>query len=326
MSTDARRAAVIEQATVLAATVGGTIDFDSEAALVDEITNLVEEPHAILGRFDARYLDLPEQILTTVMRKHQRYLPLFDADGRLIPYFVTVANGLVDDEMVARGNESVVRARFEDALFFWDADLRVETVDEFVPGLEKLVFEEKLGSVGKRARRIAEGADALASRLGVTDAELTTLRRAGELAKFDLATQLVVDMSSLAGFAASEYALRKGETPEVALALAETEYPRTASGEVPASTPGALLAIADRADLLVGMFSVGARPTGSSDPFGLRRARWAGAYPARGTGGRLADRLGRLAAAAERYRARAWMSPTRSSPRPESSRSAGSPS
>ncbi len=304
VETDARRAAVIAQASALAGTVGGTIDFEGESALVDEITNLVEEPHAILGGFDPRYLDLPDQILTTVMRKHQRYLPLFDDAGRLMPFFVTVANGLCDDEMVARGNESVVRARFEDALFFWDADLRVGSVDEFVPGLEKLVFEEKLGSVGQRARRIAEGAEALAGQLGVTDAELATLRRAGELAKFDLATQLVVDMSSLAGFAASEYALRKGETQEVAVALAETEFPRTASGEVPASTPGALLAIADRADLLVGMFSVGARPTGSSDPFGLRRAalglvRILREVPAVGS----LTVSDALAAAADRYRA-----------------------
>ena len=265
VSTDARRAAVIEQATVLAATVGGTIDFDSEAALVDEITNLVEEPHAILGRFDARYLDLPEQILTTVMRKHQRYLQLFDADGRLIPYFVTVANGLVDDEMVARGNESVVRARFEDALFFWDADLRVETVDEFVPGLEKLVFEEKLGSVGKRARRIAEGADALASRLGVTDAELTTLRRAGNLES----TWRPNWSSTCRRWRGSRHPVRApardrggapGRTSTRARRPARCRRRRRVRCWPSPTAPTCWLAC-----------SVG-RPTGSSDPFGLRRA------------------------------------------------------
>ena len=270
--TGQRRSAVVEQAEALASGVGGTIDFEGESALVDEITNLVEDPHAVLGRFDERYLELPAQILTTVMRKHQRYLPLYDASGALMPAFVTVANGLCDDDLVARGNEAVVRARFEDALFFWNADLKTERVDLFVPGLENLMFENKLGSVGKRARRIADVAAALAGRVEVSDAERTTLTRAGELTKFDLATQLVVEMSSLAGFVAGEYAARRGETPEVAQALVETEKPRTASDEVPASTVGALLAAADRADLLVGMFAVGARPTGSSDPFGLRRA------------------------------------------------------
>ncbi len=299
----ARRAEVVAQASALAETISGAIDFDAEAALLEEITNLVEDPHAILGRFDPRYLDLPEQIITTVMRKHQRYLPVYDADGKLMPYFVTVANGLCDDKLVAEGNEAVVRARFEDALFFWDADLRAESVEAFVPGLEKLVFEEKLGSVGQRARRIAGVAEELANQLAIGDDELVTLRRAGALAKFDLGTQLVVEMSSLAGFIASEYAVRKGETPAVARALNETEWPRTASGAVPTSTPGALLAIADRADLLVGMFAVGARPTGSSDPFGLRRAalglaRILREVPAVGS----LTVPDALAAAAERYR------------------------
>lgn len=270
LATDERRASVVDQAERLAASVGGVIDFDANAALADEITNLVEEPVGILGTFDERYLELPERILTSVMAKHQRYLPVRDADGKLMAYFVTMANGICDEQLVAAGNESVLRARYEDALFFWNQDLAEERVDVFVPGLDKLTFEDRLGSVGQRARRIADVAGGLADIVGLDDR--ATLQRAGELAKFDLATNLVVEMSSLAGFVAREYAVRKGETQAVADALYEMEQPHTSADDVPSTVPGALLALGDRFDLLAAMFALGAKPTGSSDPFGLRRA------------------------------------------------------
>jgi len=271
LSTAERRAAVVAQAEALAAGVGGTVDVEADAAVVDEITNLVEDPRGVLGHFDERYLDLPARILTTVMRKHQRYLPVY-RDGALAPHFVTMANGLCDDDTVRAGNESVIRARYEDALFFWNADLTADDVESFVPGLDQLTFEDRLGSVGMRARRIADVAARLADRVGLAGDERATLERAGRLAKFDLATQMVVEMSSLAGFIAREYAVRKGETPAVADALFEMEQPHTSADPVPASTPGALLALGDRFDLLAAMFALGAKPTGSSDPFGLRRA------------------------------------------------------
>ncbi|WP_169337925.1 glycine--tRNA ligase [Propionicicella superfundia] len=272
VSTAQRRASVVSQAESLAAGVGGVVDVVGDAAVVDEVTNLVEDPHGVIGGFAARYLDLPDRILTTVMRKHQRYLPVRDAQGTLLPHFVTMANGDCDDAIVRAGNESVLRARYEDALFFWNADLQHTGAEDFVPGLEKLTFEDRLGSVGQRARRIADVSLRLADRVGVTTAERATLTRAGELAKFDLATQLVVEMSSLAGFVAREYAVRLGETREVADALYEMEEPHTSSDPLPASLPGALLALGDRFDLLASMFALGAKPTGSSDPFGLRRA------------------------------------------------------
>ena len=280
----ARRASVVEQAQRLAAGVGGTVDVEGDAAVVDEITNLVEAPHGILGGFDQRYLELPDRILVTVMRKHQRYLPVRSSTATdagegstLLPYFVTMANGDCADDVVRRGNESVLRARYEDALFFWNADLKTDSVETFIPGLEKLTFENRLGSVGLRARRIRGIAQALAELLATRGEALdpqqrATLARAGELAKFDLATQLVVEMSSLAGFVAKEYAARKGEPEAVATALAEMEQPHTAADAVPASVPGALLALGDRFDLLMAMFALGAKPTGSSDPYGLRRA------------------------------------------------------
>ncbi|MEO7589478.1 MAG: glycine--tRNA ligase [Arachnia sp.] len=270
--TDQRRAAIVEQALALAARAGGVVDIDGNADLVDEITNLVEDPHGILGGFDERYLELPDRILVSVMAKHQRYLPVRDAGGTLLPYFITMANGACDDAVVAGGNESVLRARYEDALFFWNQDLEADSVEHFVPGLEKLTFENRLGSVGLRARRIADVSQSLAGLVEVDGAQRETLVRAGALAKFDLATSLVTEMTSLAGFVAREYAIRMGETAEVADALYEMEQPHTTADEVPASTPGALLALADRLDLLAAMFGLGAKPSGSSDPFGLRRA------------------------------------------------------
>jgi len=266
-----RREQIVARTTELVAEVSGTVDFDGEGALLDEVTNLVEQPNPILGSFAGEYLELPSQILTTVMRKHQRYLPVRGEDGQLLPHFVTVANGSCDVDLVRAGNESVLRARYEDAAFFWRADQK-KTPEQHKAGLAKLTFEERLGSVADRAARIAGVAADLADIVGLDAAERATLDRAGQLAKFDLATQMVIELSSLAGTMAREYALRAGEPAEVAQALAEMEQPRTAGGQLPASVPGALLALADRLDLLAGLFAIGANPTGSSDPFALRRA------------------------------------------------------
>lgn len=267
----ARREAVVTSAKKLAEGVGGVADVDGESALVDEITNLVEAPYGVLGEFEARYLDLPEQILVTVMRKHQRYIPVRDASGKLMPYFITMANGKIDDATVKAGNESVIRARYEDAAFFWDADLKV-SLEEFRKNIDTLTFENRLGSFAQRADRIRDIANKLAGNVSLSADEHAILKRAGELAKFDLSTQMVVEMSSLAGTMAREYAMKAGESPAVADALFEMEKPRSAGDSLPASTPGALLALADRFDLLAAMFAIGAKPTGSSDPFALRRA------------------------------------------------------
>ena len=266
-----RRAAIVAAATALAAEAGGRIDVEGEDALLGEITNLVEHPEAILGTFEERYLDLPAEILTTVMRKHQRYLPVRTADGGLLPSFVAVANGSCDHDLVRAGNESVLRARYEDAAFFWRADLEVAP-DDFRQGLTKLAFENKLGSVADRASRIAQVAQALGGTVSLSAEESATLARAGALAKFDLASQMVVELTSLAGTMAREYSRRSGETEAVAQALYDMELPRTAGGPLPSTLPGTVLALADRLDLLAGLFAVGASPTGSSDPFALRRA------------------------------------------------------
>ncbi|OIV38690.1 glycine--tRNA ligase subunit alpha/beta [Mangrovactinospora gilvigrisea] len=268
---DARRRLVVSGADALAVWADGHVDTAAESALLDEITNLVEQPTPILGRFEEKYLDLPSQILTTVMRKHQRYLPVLDASDRLLPNFVAVANGRCDEDRVRAGNEAVLRARYEDAAFFWNADLKTPLL-EMKAKLGLLTFERRLGSMADRAGRIAHLADRLAAAAGLGEADRRTVQRAGELAKFDLGSQMVTELSGLAGTMAREYALRAGETVEVADALIETEQPRSAGDALPASAAGAVLALADRFDLLAGLFAIGSAPTGSSDPYGLRRA------------------------------------------------------
>ncbi|WP_235030692.1 glycine--tRNA ligase subunit beta [Nonomuraea solani] len=303
----ARREQIVAGAQKLAAEVGGLIDLELEAALVEEIVDLVEKPEPILGGFDARYLELPQEILTTVMRKHQRYLPVRDAEGRLLPHFVAVANGSCDHAATRAGNEAVLRARYEDAAFFWRADLQVKP-ETMKAALDKLAFEERLGSMADRANRVAATAAAITGAgdmavtgagdtaltgvgdtaitgagdtavtspgtglLSLSDAEQGVLASAARLAKFDLASQMVIELSSLAGTMAREYARHAGEPEPVAQALYEMELPHASGGTLPATVPGAVLSLADRFELLAGLFAVGVSPSGSSDPFGLRRA------------------------------------------------------
>jgi len=266
-----RRVAVVALAEDLARQAGGVVDTDAEAELLDEITDLVESPVGILGRFDPKYLDLPDDVLTTVMRKHQRYLPVRTTTGELLPFFITMADGQCDHQIVGRGNETVVRARFEDAAFFWRADREIEP-RELRRRLTALTFHERLGSVSDRADRIATLAKAFATRADLSSTELENLAQASSLAKFDLASHLVVEFTSLAGIMAREYSLKAGESEEVAQALYEMELPRHHADHLPVSTIGKILALADRFDLLVGMLAVGAKLTGTSDPYGLRRA------------------------------------------------------
>lgn len=246
----------------------GRVDFGT---LVDQLVYLVEQPTPLLGRFEERHLDLPDPVLTTVMRKHQRYLPVRDDDGALLPMFVTVANGPVDVDLVRRGNEAVLRARYEDAAFFYRAD-RSTPVAAMRERLHRLTFTDKLGSMADRAGRIDALTALLAPAAGVTPDDEEIADRAGELVKFDLGSQLVTEMTSLAGVMARDYALHAGESPAVAQAVYEAELPRHAGDELPVSVPGALLSLADRLDLVAGLAATVGLPTGSSDPFAVRRA------------------------------------------------------
>lgn len=246
----------------------GRVDVAGEAALIEQISYLVESPTPLLGTFDESYLSLPDAVLTTVMRKHQRYLPVRSADGALLPMFVTVANGPVDVELVRTGNEAVLRARYEDAAFFYRAD-RSTPLPEMRERLTRLTFTDKLGSMADRSGRIASLAQSLAEGLGLSSA---TLGRAARLVKFDLGSQLVTEMTSLAGVMARDYALHAGEPRDVAQAVYETELPRNTGDALPSSIPGALLSLADRLDLVAGLAATVGLPTGSSDPFAVRRA------------------------------------------------------
>ena len=268
---DRRREQITAGANQLASTVGGHVDHDGEAGLVEQIVHLVEWPTPLLGSFDPRYLDLPEHVLTTVMRKHQRYLPIRDTTGRLLPHFVTIANGHVNPNLVRAGNEAVLRARYEDAAFFYRAD-RKTPPQTMANRLNALTFTDKLGSMADRAHRVGRLALTLAPHLNLTDPDTTILDQATPLIKFDLGSQLVTEMTSLAGIMARDYAEHAGHNPLVALALYETELPRQTGDDLPSTLVGALLSISDRLDLVTGLAATVGLPTGSSDPFALRRA------------------------------------------------------
>jgi len=266
-----RRVAVVDGADTLARTVGGSIEIDRWSALVDEVVNLVEQPTPVLGAFRPEHLSLPTEVLTAVMTKHQRYLPVTDGSGALLPHFVAVANGECDPDQVRAGNEAVIEARYADAAFFVARDLDTP-IEQMTADLANLTFDKRLGSVRDRADRIAATALDLCDAIGVDGPTLDVVREAGPLLKFDLASSMVIEMSGLAGTMGRHYARAAGVPDPVADAVWETELPRTAGDALPATVPGAILAIADRLDLLAALFAVGAEPTGSADPYGLRRA------------------------------------------------------
>ena len=271
LSIDKRREQIWEAAQALAAEVGGRVPEEARGALLAEVANLVEAPTPLRGRFEERYLSLPREVLVTVMRKHQRYFPVEDRKGKLLPYFVTVANGPVDVEAVRQGNEAVIRARYADAEFFWKQDTS-RPLESFRPALAGLVFQERLGSMLEKNERLEQLALQLASWLELSDEERAVVERAAHLAKADLVTDMVVEFTGLAGIMGRYYALHSGERPEVAQAIFEHVLPRHAGDHLPESRPGIVLALADRLDSLVGLFGVGLQPKATADPFALRRA------------------------------------------------------
>jgi glycyl-tRNA synthetase len=265
-----RKAVIWAQAQALAAEVGGQMPDDP--ALLDEVANLVERPTSLRGAFEDRYLSLPHEVLIAVMRKHQRYFPVEDRQGRLLPYFVAVRNG--DEECldtVIVGNEHVIRARFADAEYFYSADIQ-KPLEAFLPRLGTLTFQEKLGSMLDKNERVAGLVPDIGELLGVSRPDLAAAQRAAQLAKADLATQMVVEMTSLQGIMGRHYALHQGESAAVADAIFEHWLPRSAGDRLPESMPGVVLALTDRLDSLVGLFAAGLAPTASADPFALRRA------------------------------------------------------
>lgn len=263
-----RRESIREQVDRLAKEVGGHILWDE--ALLDEVTHLVEYPTALLGRFDPTFLSLPEPILITAMKKHQRFFAVVDGQGKLMPYFVAVRNG--NDyalDIVRDGNERVLTARFNDAHFFYERD-RQQPLEAFAGELRRIVFQEKLGSMAEKADRLVAMAGDLAEQAGV---DPSLARRAATLCKADLATEVVMELPALQGVMGKEYALLSGEDERVAQAIAEHYMPRFAGDSLPESPLGRLLAVCDRVDTLVGYVgTLKIVPTGSGDPFGLRRS------------------------------------------------------
>jgi len=239
--------------------------------LLHEVTHLVEYPTALSGSFDTEFLALPREVLITTMREHQRYFPVESRDGALLPHFVTVRNG--DEKglaVVAKGNEKVLRARLADARFFFEEDQKL-LIETAIRKLDQIVYQEELGSLGNRVRRVGQLALSLADDLVLSDLERQNLMRAGEIAKFDLATQMVGEFPELEGVMGRIYALWHGETAEVAEAVYEHHLPRFAGDDLPQNRLGALLSIADKLDAVVSSFAIGIQPTGSQDPYGLRR-------------------------------------------------------
>ncbi len=267
---DERRRRVDELVRRAAETVGGTVP--EESALLDEVTDLIEAPTALLGTFEARFLDLPAPVLIGVMKKHQRYFPVIKA-GTIVNHFVAVANsnGLAHPDVVRAGYEGVIRARYADAAYFYRADTG-RSLESFSPRLATLTFHTKLGSMLDRVERLKVLAPQVATMLGANEAEVATVTRAAELSKADLMTHMVVEMTSLQGIMGEIYALKSGESATVAQAIREQYLPRSAGDDAPASLPGLALSLADKLDALAGLFAVKAIPTGSADPFGLRRA------------------------------------------------------
>lgn len=267
-----RRAMICEQITETAKACGGTAEITPD--LLEEVLYLVEYPTALSGSFEEKYLALPAEAVITPMRDHQRYFPVKAADGSLLPAFITVRNGgKAHLDVVAHGNERVLRARLADAQFFFDEDRR-KSLAEHREKLKTVVFQRGLGSMYEKTERLMALTTAIVEEMAAGDADdaaLADARRAAELSKADLVTGMVTEFTELQGIMGREYALLDGESPAVARAIDEQYMPRFAGDELPQTLLGVALSVADKIDNIVGTFSQGRIPTGSQDPFGLRR-------------------------------------------------------
>jgi glycyl-tRNA synthetase len=268
-----------------------------DPSLLSEVANLVEAPTSLLGSFNPGHLHLPREVLISVMKKHQRYFPVFQSvsphigrtsglpqsepsaeESELLPYFITVANHpshgdepITGSELITEGNQHVIRARFADADFFVRDDRKHKLAD-FLPRLGTLIFQTRLGSMLDKSHRITAMVEILSPMLALNEQESATARRAAELCKADLATKMVIDMTSLQGVLGRYYALASGESQTVAEAIYEHYLPRFAADQLPNTRPGLVVGLADRLDTLAGLFAAGMAPTGARDPFAQRRA------------------------------------------------------
>lgn len=266
---DERKALVRKQIQELAAKNNWIIPIDED--LLEEVSSILEYPTAFAGTFDEKYLVVPEPVLVTSMKEHQRYFVVYNQDKQLLPFFVSVRNG--NDYMienVAKGNQKVLTARLEDALFFYEEDLKIP-MTTFLKKLETLNFHAKIGSMTEKMDRVQLLVGRLAKELNLPSDVVVTAQRAASIYKFDLVTNMVGEFPELQGIMGEIYALKQGETPEVAQAIREHYMPTSADGELPSSVPGALLAVADKLDTFLSFTAAGMLPTGSNDPYALRR-------------------------------------------------------
>ncbi|GMP42604.1 hypothetical protein CsSME_00012294 [Camellia sinensis var. sinensis] len=263
-----RKRTILERSNALAKGVNGCIVVQS--VLLDEVANLVEAPVPVLGKFNESFLELPKDLLIMVMQKHQKYFAITDEDGKLLPYFIAVANGAINEMVVKKGNEAVLRARYEDAKFFYEMDTR-RKISEFRNQLNGILFHEKLGSMLDKMKRVQNTVTQIGLALGISEDKLHIVEEAASLAMSDLATAVVTEFTSLSGIMARHYALRDGYSEEISEALLEITLPRFSGDTLPKTDAGTILAIADRLDSLVGLFGAGCQPSSTNDPFGLRR-------------------------------------------------------
>lgn len=260
---------IMEQMVDLATARQWKIDFDED--LLEEVANLVEYPTVFIGTFDEKYLDIPAEVLITSMKEHQRYFDVRDVNDNLLPYFIAVRNGVPENiEPVILGNEKVLTARLEDAEFFYREDQKV-SIEENVAKLQHVTFHEKIGTMTEKMARVKTIATYLADIYHLSEEEKVAVQRAAEIYKFDLVTGMVGEFSELQGIMGEKYALLQGESQTVATAIREHYMPISADGDLPETKVGALLALADKLDSVMSFFTVGLVPSGSNDPYALRR-------------------------------------------------------
>lgn len=264
-----RKAVILEQIHQLESEKNWHVPIDPD--LLDEVSNLVEYPTVLFGSFEKEYLQLPEEVLITTMKEHQRYFPVKDESGRLLNYFITVRNGDANHlDNVRRGNEKVIRARLQDAVFFYEEDQKL-SINDAINKLEKVVYHDQIGTYKEKLQRIKSLSQYILQQLPVSKEMQEHTLRAAEICKFDLVTQMVDEFPELQGIMGEKYAVIHGENPLVAKAINEHYMPKNADGELPETEAGAVVSIADKLDTIASIFSIGLIPSGSQDPYSLRR-------------------------------------------------------
>ncbi|KAB8128738.1 glycine--tRNA ligase subunit beta [Gracilibacillus oryzae] len=242
-----------------------------DEGLLNEVKHLVEYPTVFFGAYDKAFLQIPKEVLITSMKEHQRYFPVQDSQGELYPFFVAVRNGTSDHiETVSRGNEKVLRARLQDAQFFYEEDQKL-SIERNLDQLSRMVFQEKLGTIADKSERVTNIASIITAQLQLNDEEKNKVTRAAQISKFDLVTNMVNEFTELQGVMGRKYAEIFGEDEEVAKAIEEQYMPKNANAELPETIVGSVVSIADKLDTIVGCFTVGIIPSGSQDPYALRR-------------------------------------------------------